>query len=63
MSSLAIGRLERALLSLEGVSLGDAFGESFFTGDIAARIANRRLSEGPWRWTDDTATAISLVET
>jgi ADP-ribosylglycohydrolase len=53
----------RALLSLEGLSLGDAFGESFFTPDALERIESRRLSEGPWRWTDDTAMAVSIVET
>jgi ADP-ribosylglycohydrolase len=61
--SLAIEPLERALLSLEGLSLGDAFGESFFTGDAAERVLNRRPSDGSWRWTDDTAMACSLLET
>jgi ADP-ribosylglycohydrolase len=61
--SLAVERLERALLSLEGLSLGDAFGESFFTGDALERIANRRLPKQEWKWTDDTAMAVSIVET
>jgi ADP-ribosylglycohydrolase len=56
-------RLERALLSLEGLALGDAFGESFFTGDAPQRVQSRRLGDGPWRWTDDTAMAVSIVET
>ena len=56
-------RFERALLSLEGLSLGDAFGESFFTADARERVHSRRLLEGPWRWTDDTAMAVSIVET
>jgi ADP-ribosylglycohydrolase len=55
--------LERALLSLEGLSLGDAFGESFFTADAPQRVHSRRLRDGPWRWTDDTAMAVSIVDT
>ena len=55
--------LERAVLSLDGLALGDAFGESFFAGDAVHRLQARRLSAGPWRWTDDTAMAVSIVET
>jgi ADP-ribosylglycohydrolase len=56
-------RLSLALLSLEGLSVGDAFGECFF-GDvekISRRIAARGFSPPPWRWTDDTAMACSVV--
>ena len=55
--------LDRALLSLEGLALGDAFGESFFTADALQRVAGKQLGAGPWRWTDDTAMAVSIVET
>jgi ADP-ribosylglycohydrolase len=55
--------LERALLSLEGLALGDAFGESFFRPDALAPVRNKRLPEGSWCWTDDTAMAVSIVET
>lgn len=50
-------RLELATTSLVGLSVGDAFGESFFghTDEVRQRISERRLSEAPWRWTDDTA--------
>jgi ADP-ribosylglycohydrolase len=51
------------LLSLDGLSLGDAFGESFFVPDAARLIADRCLQDWIWRWTDDTAMAISIVET
>jgi ADP-ribosylglycohydrolase len=54
---------ERALLSLEGLALGDAFGESFFAPDAVERLERRELRDGPWRWTDDTAMALSIVET
>ncbi|MEW6281790.1 MAG: ADP-ribosylglycohydrolase family protein [Candidatus Eremiobacterota bacterium] len=47
---------ERALLSLEGLSVGDAYGELFF-----GREEGTPLPEGPWRWTDDTALAVSLT--
>ncbi|MBP1751235.1 MAG: ADP-ribosylglycohydrolase [Geobacteraceae bacterium] len=50
--------LDDALLSLEGLSVGDAFGELFFFQSPA----ERELPEGPWRWTDDTHMALSIVE-
>jgi ADP-ribosylglycohydrolase len=56
-------RLARARLALEGLSLGDAFGESFFVSDAAQRVRAQRLAPAPWRWTDDTAMAIGIVET
>lgn len=55
--------LNRALLSLEGLALGDAFGESFFRPEALEWIRSKRLPEGVWRWTDDTAMAVSIVET
>ena len=54
---------EHTLLCLEGLSLGDAFGESFFGSDANERIEHRSLSARVWRWTDDTAMAVSIVET
>lgn len=55
--------LQRARLSLEGLSLGDAFGERFFVPDAVAlgMVAERRLPPAPWRWTDDTAMALAVV--
>lgn len=51
-------------LALDGLSLGDAFGERFFgpPGVIASRIAARELPKGEWAWTDDTAMALSVCE-
>jgi ADP-ribosylglycohydrolase len=60
---MATSPRERALLSLEGLALGDAFGESFFTPDAVERLKRREPLGGPWRWTDDTAMALSIVET
>jgi hypothetical protein len=78
--------MQRALLSLEGLSVGDAFGETFFLNwgiigkmALAGRIpgppynftdemmrnfiARRELpTPGPWKWTDDTSMALSIVE-
>jgi ADP-ribosylglycohydrolase len=53
--------LDNALLSLDGLSVGDAFGELFFSLPFNA-IETRTLPPGPWRWTDDTHMALSVVE-
>src|SRR5688572_9909464 len=58
-------RLARARIALEGLSVGDAFGETFFLPAEQARafIDDRLVSDRrPWRWTDDTAMALSIVE-
>ena len=56
-------RLQRALLSLEGLSVGDAFGQSFFA--IPASVIEERLKErypppAPWFFTDDTVMARAI---
>lgn len=52
----------RALVSLEGLSCGDAFGECFFfAADTARALAERQLQPAPWPFTDDTMMALSLV--
>ncbi len=56
-----MGDLDRALLSLAGLSVGDAFGEQFFRLPWEA-IGRRHLPPTPWKWTDDTAMALSVVE-
>src|ERR671912_68868 len=53
--------IARARLSLEGLSLGDSFGELFFSASSdTASFAD--LPAGPWPWTDDTHMALSIVE-
>ena len=54
---------ERAVKSLQGLSIGDAFGDRFFgqPGAVWARIANRIEPEAPWAWTDDSAMARVIV--
>jgi len=54
--------LENALLALEGLSVGDAFGECFFRAPREC-LRKRELPSPPWVWTDDTHMAISIVET
>jgi len=56
-----ISPFDKALLSLAGLSVGDAFGQCFFSAP-ARMIADRELPPGTWRWTDDTHMALSVVE-
>jgi len=54
----------RARLSLDGLSVGDAFGERFFSpsSEVLQRISRRELPDAPWTYTDDTEMALSIVE-
>lgn len=58
---------QRARLALEGLSVGDAFGERILRSSMLARemmLDQRSAPTGEnWPWTDDTAMAISIVET
>ena len=58
-------RIARARLALDGLSIGDAFGERFFGPDqyVLPLLRHRELRSGRWRWTDDTAMALSVFET
>jgi len=64
MDETAQQPLARALLSLEGLSVGDAFGERFFThpATLHLLIGERAIPAAPWRYTDDTQMALSIVE-
>lgn len=56
---------ERAYQSLQGLVVGDCFGEQFF-GPVVEKIQQiieHNLPEGPWRYTDDTEMALSMVDT
>lgn len=56
-------RKELALVVLDGLSVGDAFGEVFAYGSESVRKrVSDRVSGGPWWWTDDTAMALGIVE-
>lgn len=55
-------RLKRAGLSLDGLSLGDAFCAQFFKGSVYERYyAAHTPPPGPWSYTDDTEMALGLV--
>ncbi len=56
-------RLERARLSLEGLSVADSLGGFFeFSqpGRLSHFVKNRVLPDTQWRWTDDTNMALSI---
>lgn len=57
--------LARARRSVQALAVGDAFGERFFGPPerVTPRIRDRALPPTPWRYTDDTAMAISVYET
>jgi ADP-ribosylglycohydrolase len=53
----------RARCSLEGLAVGDAFGETFFIHPelVEGLIAERALATRTWHYTDDTMMAMSIV--
>lgn len=56
-------RMERARLSLDGLAIGDAFGEMLAYNCATARQrVERGLATGPWWHTDDTEMALSIFE-
>ncbi|WML82957.1 ADP-ribosylglycohydrolase family protein [Streptomyces sp. VNUA74] len=55
------GRLDRALSSLRGLSVGDALGSQFFVPENYPLLKRRELPPGTWQWTDDTEMACSVV--
>jgi len=52
-------RIQRMHDSLEGLSVGDAFGQQFMWH--VEDIPSRRTDVPIWRWTDDTEMALSIV--
>jgi ADP-ribosylglycohydrolase len=56
--------MSRARLALDGLSVGDSFGEKFFVNPATVEqlIAQRAFPAGPWRWTDDTAMGLAIVD-
>jgi ADP-ribosylglycohydrolase len=58
--------IDRAWLSLEGLSVADAFGEQLLHSGAQARVealSDRRTPAAKrWIWTDDTAMAFTIVE-
>ena len=56
--------MDRALLALEGLSVGDAFGERFFVSPtvVDQLITTRALPRAPWMTTDDTEMAVAMTD-
>jgi ADP-ribosylglycohydrolase len=57
-----IDRKELARRCLKGLSIGDAFGESFFGSytEIQQHLTNRTIPKTSWEFTDDTVMAIAV---
>lgn len=57
-------RIELAKQSLKGLSIGDAFGESFFgeQDEILQHIQAQKIPKTTWEFTDDTVMAIAVYE-
>lgn len=59
-----VQRLARLRLSLDGLSVGDAFGQRFFVDPalVDELIVKRCVPAAPWPYTDDTEMALSIAE-
>lgn len=56
-------RMKRVRVAIDGLSIGDAFGQRFFFLSIAAAcMPARTLPDGPWYYTDDTEMALAIAE-
>lgn len=55
-------RLARARLSLDGLSVGDGFGQCYFHAKNVIRLQKREIPNPPWYWTDDSNMAFSIYE-
>src|SRR5690349_17221815 len=62
MNSDSAQRIARARMALEGLSVGDAFGEQFFSLSVHQTQPPEQcvLKDPPWPWTDDTDMALSV---
>ncbi len=54
--------MERVRLALDGLSVGDAFGQRYFTLAAQGLIQQRALAVPPWLYTDDTEMALGIAE-
>jgi ADP-ribosylglycohydrolase len=56
--------IEAARRAVQGLALGDAFGETWFfrpSAQMQWLLAGQLAPKGPWPWTDDTAMALSVL--
>ncbi|MFF0637981.1 ADP-ribosylglycohydrolase family protein [Nocardia sp. NPDC004151] len=57
---MSFDRGSRALMSLRGLAVGDAFGSCFDDPINHGALRERKVLPGPWLWTDDTQMACSI---
>jgi ADP-ribosylglycohydrolase len=56
-------RLSRVRLALDGLSLGDSFGQHFFAPELwRTEFSSRELPPPPWKYTDDTEMALAIAD-
>jgi len=56
-------KVERMKLAIDGLSIGDAFGQRFFfPAYFMECLPQRKLPDGPWYYTDDTEMALAIAE-
>lgn len=66
MADNTLESIERAKLALDGLTLGDQFGEQLFMEDqqieqLSMALVSRKLPQTHWSYTDDTEMALSIV--
>ncbi len=58
-----VSRMDRAMAVLHGLSVGDAFGQQFFSPGIPQWCVSQRKPPPPvWNYTDDSEMAMGIVE-
>ena len=55
-------RMRRVRLAVDGLSLGDSFGQQFFSPSVCIRANSRTPPDPPWNYTDDTVMALAIAE-
>src|SRR4051812_4545909 len=56
-------RMARVRVAIEGLSLGDSFGERFIHRQCwTTALQSRQLPPAPWKYTDDTEMALAIAE-
>jgi ADP-ribosylglycohydrolase len=56
-------RMNRVRLSLDGLSLGDGFGQHFHAPELwRTEFNSRELPPAPWTYTDDTEMALAIAD-
>ncbi len=61
-ASTRASRSDRARLSLDGLSIGDGFGQCFFYPWVVESANRDNLPDHPWNYTDDTEMAMAIVQ-